>query len=236
MQTEYNFYMDKATPGMLVDAENAYIESSLADGSVSFGLAVVPGTDAEDQVKTPSALTDLFRGIAVNTHAVQQNTSGDGLYADTTAVSVLRRGKAWVYTNDTVSADDAAYFVYTGADAGKFRNDSTNAVRVPGGYFRSAGVSGDLVVVEINLPAMFLRSPAYGVAFAASVATVTGATQTISVPGVVSTDIVFAELKTVGATPRTILTRASGTNAITVVMSGDPSTDHVISYQVLRAF
>lgn len=60
------------------------------------------------------------------------------------------------------------------------------------------------------------------------------ANESITVSGVVSTDIVVVTLKTAGATPRTITTASAGTNAIAVVMSGDPSTDHVLQYAVFR--
>lgn len=61
------------------------------------------------------------------------------------------------------------------------------------------------------------------------------ASQTITVASAASTDIAFVVLKTVGGTPRTVLTAAAATGQINVVMSGDPSTDHVLSYQLLRA-
>lgn len=61
------------------------------------------------------------------------------------------------------------------------------------------------------------------------------ATVSIAVAGALSTDLAFVVLHTAGATPRTILTSAATTNAITVVMSGDPSTDHVLTYELLRA-
>lgn len=61
------------------------------------------------------------------------------------------------------------------------------------------------------------------------------ATESITVSGALSTDIAIVTLKTAGATPRTITTATAATDAITVVLSGDPSTDHVISYVLLRA-
>lgn len=61
------------------------------------------------------------------------------------------------------------------------------------------------------------------------------ANESISLTGALATDIAFVVLKTAGAVPRTILTSAAATNAINVVLSGDPSTDHVLSYQLLRA-
>ena len=61
------------------------------------------------------------------------------------------------------------------------------------------------------------------------------ANETITVSGALATDIVHVTLHTKGATPRTILTASSSAGQIDVVMSGDPSTDHVLSYSVLRA-
>jgi hypothetical protein len=62
------------------------------------------------------------------------------------------------------------------------------------------------------------------------------ATVDITVTGAATTDLVFAQLKTAGATPRTILTATiPSTNTVRLVFSGDPSTDHVVAYQVLRA-
>lgn len=61
------------------------------------------------------------------------------------------------------------------------------------------------------------------------------ATESITISGALSSDIAIVVLKTAGGTPRTITTAAAASGAITVVMSGDPSTDHVLSYILLRA-
>lgn len=61
------------------------------------------------------------------------------------------------------------------------------------------------------------------------------ATESITVTGAASGDIAIVTLKTAGATPRTITTAVATTDAITVTMSGDPSTDHVLQYIVVRA-
>lgn len=60
------------------------------------------------------------------------------------------------------------------------------------------------------------------------------ATESITVTGATSSDVAIVTLKTKGASPVTILAAAPTTNAITVTMSADPSTDHVLSYVVLR--
>lgn len=79
-------------------------------------------------------------------------------------------------------------------------------------------------------------APSHVVKFAGSYTTAGGsATEAQTLSGVASTDIVIATLKVKGGTPRTILTTAPTTNTITYVFSGDPSTDHVVSYVVLRA-
>lgn len=62
------------------------------------------------------------------------------------------------------------------------------------------------------------------------------ANESIAVAGALATDLVTVTLHTVGSTPRTILTAQSAEDAVNVVMSGDPSTDHVLTYVVLRAF
>lgn len=61
------------------------------------------------------------------------------------------------------------------------------------------------------------------------------ANEAITATGATSSDFVLVSLKTKGATPRTILTAAPGTDVVNVVLSGDPSTDHVITWAVLRA-
>lgn len=80
------------------------------------------------------------------------------------------------------------------------------------------------------------QAPSHVVKYAGLYTSVAGsATQPITVTGVVAGDLVFCQLRQVGATPRTILTAIPSTDTVTVVMSGDPSTDHILQYQVLRA-
>lgn len=79
-------------------------------------------------------------------------------------------------------------------------------------------------------------APSHVVKFAGKHTTTGGsATEAFTVTGVADTDIVFAQLQTAGLTPRAILTAAPTLNTVTLVFDGDPSTDHVVAYQVLRA-
>jgi hypothetical protein len=80
-------------------------------------------------------------------------------------------------------------------------------------------------------------TPSHVVKFAGKYTTAGGsATEAQTLAGVLTSDVVLATLQDKGATPRTLLTtKPTAADTITYVFSGDPSTDHVVSYQVLRA-
>ena len=73
--------------------------------------------------------------------------------------------------------------------------------------------------------------------FAAGTQTTAGgdAAETITVANAAATDICLCTLETEGSTPVTLDAAASAAGQINVTMSGDPSTDHIISYCLLRA-
>ena len=60
------------------------------------------------------------------------------------------------------------------------------------------------------------------------------AIEVITISGVAATDVAIVTLAVKGSTPRTILTAACTTNTVTVTLSGDPSTDHVLAVLVVR--
>lgn len=64
--------------------------------------------------------------------------------------------------------------------------------------------------------------------------TVAGATNTITIAGVVATDVVQATINTVGASPVTIVSAAAGAGNVAVTFSADPSTDHRVNISVFR--
>lgn len=150
-QLDYPLYQDAANPGMIADLQPHTTVSAAAEGAIPFASAVIPGTDAEKQVKIPTATSQTFRGVALSTWA-QEQVAGVGQYKDTDAVNIMKKGVVWVYVNGNVLVDQAAFFVYTGADVGKFRADATDADAVPTGVFRSSANSGELAKLEINLP------------------------------------------------------------------------------------
>jgi hypothetical protein len=80
-------------------------------------------------------------------------------------------------------------------------------------------------------------TPSSSIKFAGTQTSAGGdATETWTVTGALTSDTVLVSLKTKGATPRAIVTaRISAANTLEVVFDGDPSTDHVVSYAIIRA-
>lgn len=79
-------------------------------------------------------------------------------------------------------------------------------------------------------------TPSHVVVFAGEFTTAGGdANEAITVTGALATDLVHVTMHTKGASPVTILQAQADADVINVVMSGDPSTDHVLTYSVLRA-
>lgn len=78
--------------------------------------------------------------------------------------------------------------------------------------------------------------PTYSILSTGLFTTASGsATQTITVVGATVNDIPIVSINTVGLTPRTITSvKISSSNTLTFVMSGDPSSDHIINYVVFR--
>ena len=81
---------------------------------------------------------------------------------------------------------------------------------------------GDLLGVNVIATGLFTTAGGDG-------------TESITVSGALATDTAIVTVNTVGATPRTVTAAVAASNAITVTLSGDPSTDHVLNYVLLRS-
>lgn len=78
--------------------------------------------------------------------------------------------------------------------------------------------------------------PVFHVIGAGTFTTVGGdATESITATGAAVNDTVVVWVQKAGATPRTVDTAVAASNAITVTLSGNPSTDHVLGWLVIRA-
>lgn len=60
------------------------------------------------------------------------------------------------------------------------------------------------------------------------------ATEVISVSGATAADIAIVTLQTAGAVPVTVVRAAASADSITVTLSGDPSTDHVLCWALIK--
>lgn len=78
--------------------------------------------------------------------------------------------------------------------------------------------------------------PSHVVKYAGTFNTLGGdASETISVPGVLASDIVAVTVKVAGVAPVSVVAAAAGVDGIAVTMSADPAADHVLQYVVFRA-
>jgi len=150
-QTDYSLNPAEGFAGMIADSSDTRIKSASAEVEVAFGLGVVAGTDAEKQVALPTADTDVFRGIAVQTHKGGADGEYVAKYEVKDALGYLTKGTVWVDANVAVSVDEPAYLIASGADAGKFTNVSTGNIAT-GGKFTKTIAGAGLSVIEINLP------------------------------------------------------------------------------------
>lgn len=151
MQTNYNSEMSVGIEGMIadsgkIDAESAVIESGIS----TFGVAVTKGT-GDSQVKALSAITQKVRGLVLH-----QNVN-DGVIEAGLAVSILRKGRAYVKVEEAVTKGDKVFVraVATGLEvAGAFRKtqDGTDCIELVNAEFVSSAAAGALAIVDLNLP------------------------------------------------------------------------------------
>jgi len=150
----------------------------------------------------------------------------------------------WSYNATASGANETAATVAASAYFNSFQQVLTSGSEVgplvvgDAIYIHGNDTSAIYVVSSIttNVTVAALNGESARVVYSAEATTAGGdATEAVTVAGVLATDLVFVQLHTVGSTPRTIITSAATANTITTVFSGDPSTDHVYAYQVLRA-
>lgn len=145
--------MDEGAAGELFDLSYSRIDSYACEGgSVYPGMGVVAGTDAETQVKLPTATTSTIKGIAL-VQAKAVDADGNIVYDDTNTVPVLDTGRCWVEVTTAVAADEAAYLIFSGENAGKFTN-ATNAGEIAsaitGAKFKKATTEAGITVLELK--------------------------------------------------------------------------------------
>lgn len=163
MQTIYNSEMPKGVPGTQYDLSPSTIDSYACEGgNVKPGFGVVAGTNPEKQVKLPSSSVSTIKGVALY-QAKEQDANGNVIFDDTDTVPVLAKGRVFVEVDRAVTADQAAYLIFSGANAGKWTN-SAGAAAVAGARTYTVTtnfVATDTLVIE-GVTYTFVASGATG--------------------------------------------------------------------------
>ena len=113
-QTTVTQYGAAGFQGMLYDTGETDVLSYSAEGIVGFGVPVKLGTNKERQtaaLTTSAGQGALAVGISLATHTIEQTSAGAAQYADKQSVSMLKRGRVWMLTNDAVVAGANANLV-----------------------------------------------------------------------------------------------------------------------------
>ncbi len=155
VQTSYTSDHLAAYAGQRRDLTLVDIISKAAEGGdIPFGLAIVPGT-AADQCKLPSAAAQRFLGISEYTSAGLVNASDEHQYEEKKEVNILTFGYVWVIPEDAVTEGEQAYFRHTAPGTetlGAVTNnaDGGNCDLIPGGVFETSADAGALAVLNLK--------------------------------------------------------------------------------------
>jgi hypothetical protein len=153
-QTSVTLYGNAGFIGMLADLSDNDVGSFAAEGVVAIGSTVRRGTNGEKQaVQSSTAVGQgaLVFGIALHDHARAATAQGVTQYAATEAVSVLRKGRVWVQTNDAVVAGSVANLhlasgTFTDAAVGA----GIEALTLVQARFETSTTAAGLAIVELK--------------------------------------------------------------------------------------
>lgn len=161
-QTSYAVNMSEGKNGALYDAGDNDVMSVVNPAvAIPFGKLVVQN-GTEGQGKLPTASTDItdnqkVLGFALCSQNIESDASGDPEYPVNSVVPVLRKGRAYVKVEETVTESSVVYVRYAagGNGVGCFGDTagtSEKAILAGARYVKGASANG-LAVVEFNLPA-----------------------------------------------------------------------------------
>ncbi len=161
-QVSYALVPPPAFAGMIADSGFHDVESAIAEVALDCGLGVMKGTTGgvTPQVKLPTSAGDLafLKGVTIY-QAIKEPTGNANRYAAGDPLGCLTQGRIWVQIDATVGAvmvdEGPVYWVFTGANAGKFRGDAGSgpaAVLVPNAKCKVGGTAGGVAEIKINLP------------------------------------------------------------------------------------
>lgn len=159
-QTSYSLNQPVAKEGMLYDAgENDVLSFNNPVDAIAFGKFVVRST-GDDECKLPAAsadITDVTKalGLALSSQTVEQSALGVAQWDAKSQVPVLKKGRAWVKVEETVTVGSTVHVRYAagGNGVGSFGDTTGTSERAPlaGAKYLTGASANGLAVVEFNL-------------------------------------------------------------------------------------
>lgn len=148
------------TRGMVI--ESAY--QAEASAEIAFGRMVQYSTGIVDPAKPSKALNlsgapTLLGGVVVFGHEYERRTQlGDTGVKPKNLLSIMRRGRIWVVTEEAVDVTDDVYYRHTasgGNTPGSFRNDadSATAAKLYGARYLKKTTAAGITILEFDLAA-----------------------------------------------------------------------------------
>ena len=135
----------------------AVTASNVTGDPIAFGLGLSNGS-ANNRTQLPSATSFIFQGVAARDQREQTLITGIAQYVAGDAVSVLRKGRIWVPTEEAVTPADSVFLRHTinGAlTVGGWRTDADTARADDVSTFCSwldYDSANGLALLDINLP------------------------------------------------------------------------------------
>lgn len=167
-QTTYNTTPPIAAEGEIGTSGPVDLISGIANDTnavIPFGKFVVTKTAAAGgeipEVELPNAtgeVTGVYAlGVVVRDRTIENDSAtAFAGYTDGEVLTIMRRGRIWVISEDAVSSAGAAAFVRfvagVGEVLGSFRTDAdtSDAVALPGARFMTTCDAGGLVLLELD--------------------------------------------------------------------------------------
>ena len=166
-QTVHNVSPTHGTEGQIIDGReviSAVVDST--NGVIPFGRALtfktLPAPGKNAIVELPNATGEItgdnFAGISVRDPTVElpQGSNVFTGFKTGDVISLLRRGRLWVVSEDAVSARVPVFARFVaggGEELGALRTDAdtADAVAIPGSKFMTSGGAGAVVEMELDV-------------------------------------------------------------------------------------
>jgi hypothetical protein len=158
-QTDYSNQSEssatKSVKGGLADIGVTNKVTRASASAIDFGVGLAIANTG--LVALPAAASFVFDGVSIMKHKAQSNADNLAKYDAREAISVLRKGRIWVYSEQAVNPTLAVYLRHTangGNTPGNFRvdADTAKADQITTAKWVSVTTGAGLAILEVNLP------------------------------------------------------------------------------------